>query len=99
MYIQLYEKLVIIQKAYENIQALGEQIYENLKNKNVNAVQKLQVEQLQYIDGLKGLSSSFEEMVVQFCKEQGVESFRVSALFSYFSQQEIEKWVNYKKRN
>ena len=23
MYIQLYEKLVIIQKAYENIQALG----------------------------------------------------------------------------
>ena len=96
MYIQLYEKLVIIQKAYENIQALGEQIYENLKNKNVNAVQKLQVEQLQYIDGLKGLSSSLEEMVVQFCKEQGVESFRVSALFSYFSQEEIEKWKNYK---
>ena len=51
---------------------------------------------MQYIDGLKGLSSSFEEMVVQFCKEQGVESFRVSALFSYFSQQEIEKWMNYK---
>ncbi|CAM3851053.1 MULTISPECIES: hypothetical protein [Bacillus cereus group] len=91
MYIQLYEKLVIIQKAYENIQALGEQIYENLKHKNVNAVQKLQVEQLQYIDGLKKLSNSFEEMVVQFCKEQGVESFRVSALFLYFSQEEIEK--------
>ena len=91
MYIQLYEKLVIIQKAYENIQALGEQIYENLKHKNVNAVQKLQVEQLQYIDGLKKLSSSFEEIVVQFCKEKGVESFRVSALFSYFSQEEIEK--------
>ena len=33
MYIQLYEKLVIIQKAYENIQTLGEQIYENLKHK------------------------------------------------------------------
>ncbi|HHX7183508.1 hypothetical protein [Bacillus cereus group sp. BY128LC] len=91
MYIQLYEKLVIIQKAYENIQTLGEQIYENLKNKNVNAVQKLQVEQLQYIEGLKQLSRSFEEMVVQFCKEQGVESFRVSALFSHFSQEEIEK--------
>ncbi|UYW67665.1 hypothetical protein [Bacillus cereus] len=91
MYIQLYEKLVIIQKAYENIQTLGEQIYENLKNKNVNAVQKLQVEQLQYIEGLKQLSRSFEEMVVQFCKEKGVESFRVSALFSYFSQGEIEK--------
>ena len=91
MYIQLYEKLVIIQKAYENIQALGENIYENLKHKNVNAVQKLQIEQLQYIDGLKGLSSSFEEMVVQFCKEQGVESFRVSALFLYFSREEIEK--------
>ncbi|HEE9031337.1 hypothetical protein [Bacillus cereus] len=97
MYIQLYEKLVIIQKAYENIQTLGEQIYENLKNKNVNAVQKLQVEQLQYIDGLKGLSSSFEEMVVQFCKEQGVESFRVSALFSYFSQEEIEKMKELQK--
>ncbi|WP_242285034.1 hypothetical protein PY144_13000 [Bacillus cereus] len=97
MYIQLYEKLVIIQKAYENIQALGEQIYENLKNKNVNAVQKLQVEQLQYIDGLKGLSSSFEEMVVQFCKEQEVESFRVSALFSYFSQEEIEKMEELQK--
>ncbi|MEW4153938.1 hypothetical protein Q0N88_29530 [Bacillus thuringiensis] len=97
MYIQLYEKLVIIQKAYENIQALGEQIYENLKNKNVNAVQKLQVEQLQYIDGLKGLSSSFEEMVVQFCKEQGVELFRVSALFSYFSQEEIEKMEELQK--
>lgn len=97
MYIQLYEKLVIIQKAYENIQALGEQIYENLKNKNVNAVQKLQVEQLQYIDGLKGLSSSFEEMVVQFCKEQGVESFRVSALFLYFSQEEIEKMKELQK--
>ncbi len=41
MYIQLYEKLVIIQKAYENIQTLGEQIYENLKHKNVNAVQKV----------------------------------------------------------
>ncbi|BCC28808.1 hypothetical protein [Bacillus cereus] len=91
MYIQLYEKLVIIQKAYENIQTLGEQIYENLKNKNVNAVQKLQVEQLQYIEGLKQLSRSFEEMVVQFCKEKGVESFRVSVLFSYFSQEEIEK--------
>ncbi|KAB2440401.1 hypothetical protein [Bacillus luti] len=91
MYIQLYEKLVIIQKAYENIQALGENIYENLKHKNVNAVQKLQIEQLQYIDGLKGLSSSFEEMVVQFCKEQEVEPFRVSALFSYFSHEEIEK--------
>lgn len=91
MYIQLYEKLVIIQKAYENIQALGENIYENLKHKNVNAVQKLQIEQLQYIDGLKGLSSSFEEIVVQFCKEQGVEPFRVSTLFSYFSREEIEK--------
>ncbi|PEW59508.1 hypothetical protein [Bacillus cereus] len=97
MYIQLYGKLVIIQKAYENIQALGEQIYENLKNKNVNAVQKLQVEQLQYIDGLKGLSSSLEEMVVQFCKEQGVEAFRVSALFSYFSQEEIEKMEELQK--
>lgn len=97
MYIQLYEKLVIIQKAYENIQALGEQIYENLKNKNVNAVQKLQVEQLQYIDGLKGLSSSLEEMVVQFCKERGVEAFRVSALFSYFSQEEIEKMEELQK--
>ncbi|ANE84981.1 MULTISPECIES: hypothetical protein [Bacillus] len=97
MYIQLYEKLVIIQKAYENIQALGEQIYENLKNKNVNAVQKLQVEQLQYIDGLKGLSSSLEEMVVQFCKEQGVEAFRVSTLFSYFSQEEIEKMEELQK--
>ncbi|KAA0782198.1 MULTISPECIES: hypothetical protein [Bacillus cereus group] len=97
MYIQLYEKLVIIQKAYENIQALGEQIYENLKHKNVNAVQKLQVEQLQYIDGLKKLSSSFEEMVVQFCKEKGVESFRVSALFSHFSNEEIEKMEELQK--
>ncbi|MEJ3740662.1 MULTISPECIES: hypothetical protein [Bacillus cereus group] len=97
MYIQLYEKLVIIQKAYENIQTLGEQIYENLKHKNVNAVQKLQVEQLQYIDGLKKLSSSFEEMVVQFCKEKGVESFRVSALFSYFSYEEIEKMEKLQK--
>ncbi|MGE1130879.1 hypothetical protein [Bacillus wiedmannii] len=97
MYIQLYEKLVIIQKAYENIQTLGEQIYENLKHKNVNAVQKLQVEQLQYIDGLKKLSSSFEEMVVQFCKEKGVESFRVSALFSHFSNEEIEKMEKLQK--
>ncbi len=97
MYIQLYEKLVIIQKAYENIQALGEQIYENLKHKNVNAVQKLQVEQLQYIDGLKKLSSSFEEMVVQFCKEKGVEAFRVSALFSHFSNGEIEKMEELQK--
>lgn len=70
MYIQLYEKLVIIQKAYENIQALGEQIYENLKNKDINAVQKLQVEQLQYIDGLKGLSSSFEEWLFSFVKKR-----------------------------
>ncbi|MCW1242292.1 MULTISPECIES: hypothetical protein [Bacillus] len=97
MYIQLYEKLVIIQKAYENIQTLGEQIYENLKHKNVNAVQKLQVEQLQYIDGLKKLSSSFEEMVVQFCKEKGVESFRVSALFSHFSNEEIKKMEELQK--
>ncbi|MDA1884240.1 hypothetical protein [Bacillus cereus group sp. BY105LC] len=97
MYIQLYEKLVIIQKAYENIQALGEQIYENLKNKNINAVQKLQVEQLQYVDGLKQLSNSFEEMVVQFCKEQGVEVCRVSALFSYFSHEEIEKMEKLQK--
>ncbi|UOB80564.1 hypothetical protein MQW34_08320 [Bacillus sp. ZJS3] len=97
MYIQLYEKLVIIQKAYENIQTLGEQIYENLKHKNVNAVQKLQVEQLQYIDGLKGLSSSFEELVIQFCKEKGIEPFRVSALFSYFSNGEIEKMEELQK--
>ncbi|KAA0797418.1 hypothetical protein DN398_22340 [Bacillus sp. JAS102] len=97
MYIQLYEKLVIIQKAYENIQTLGEQIYENLKHKNVNAVQKLQVEQLQYIDGLKKLSSSFEEMVVQFCKENGIEPFRVSILFSHFSNEEIEKMEELQK--
>lgn len=97
MYIQLYEKLVIIQKAYENIQTLGEQIYENLKHKNVNAVQKLQVEQLQYIDGLKGLSSSFEEMVIQFCKEKGIEPFRVSTLFSHFSNEEIEKMEELQK--
>ncbi|HDR4592346.1 TPA: hypothetical protein QCR33_004337 [Bacillus cereus] len=97
MYIQLYEKLVIIQKAYENIQTLGEQIYENLKHKNVNAVQKLQVEQLQYIDGLKGLSSSFEEMVIQFCKEKGIKPFRVSALFSHFSNEEIEKMEELQK--
>lgn len=97
MYIQLYEKLVIIQKAYENIQTLGEQIYENLKNKNVNAVQKLQVEQLQYIEGVKGLSRSFEEMVVQLCKEKQVEPLRMRSLFSYFSQEENEKWKNYKK--
>ncbi|OQR55834.1 hypothetical protein [Bacillus sp. CDB3] len=91
MYIQLYEKLVIIQKAYENIQTLGEQIYENLKHKNINAVQKLQVEQLQYIEGVKGLSRSFEEMVVQFCKEKKVEPLRMRSLFSYFSSEEIGK--------
>ncbi|WP_377866209.1 hypothetical protein [Bacillus sp. R86525] len=97
MYIQLYEKLVIIQKAYENIQTLGEQIYENLKHKNVNAVQKLQVEQLQYIEGIKGLSCSFEEMVVQFCKEKKVEPLRMRSLFLYFSQEEIEKMEELQK--
>ena len=54
---------------------------------------------MQYIEGLKQLSRSFEEMVVQFCKEQGVESFRVSALFSYFSQEEIEKMEKLQKLN
>ncbi|MFF1992534.1 flagellar export chaperone FlgN [Bacillus mycoides] len=98
MYIQLYEKLVIIQKAYENIQTLGEQIYENLKNKNVNAVQKLQVEQLQYIEGVKGLSRSFEEMVVQLCKEKQVEPLRMRSLFSYFSQEENEKMEELQKK-
>ncbi|MGG5736324.1 MULTISPECIES: hypothetical protein [Bacillus cereus group] len=97
MYIQLYEKLVIIQKAYENIQTLGEQIYENLKHKNINAVQKLQVEQLQYIEGVKGLSRSFEEMVVQFCKEKKVEPLRMRSLFSYFSPEEIEKMEEIQK--
>ncbi|KWU68114.1 hypothetical protein AWW70_28415 [Bacillus mycoides] len=97
MYIQLYEKLVIIQKAYENIQTLGEQIYENLKNKNVNAVQKLQVEQLQYIEGVKGLSRSFEEMVVQLCKEKQVEPLRMRSLFSYFSPEENEKMEELQK--
>ncbi|WP_329762289.1 hypothetical protein [Bacillus nitratireducens] len=91
MYIQLYEKLVIIQKTYENIQTFGEQIYENLKHKNINAVQKLQVEQLQYIEGVKGLSRSFEEMVVQFCKEKKVEPLRMRSLFLYFPPGEIEK--------
>ncbi|WP_305454999.1 hypothetical protein [Bacillus mycoides] len=97
MYIQLYEKLVIIQKAYENIQTLGEQIYENLKHKNVNAVQKLQVEQLQYIEGVKGLSRSFEEMVVQLCKEKKIEPLRMRSLFLYFSQEEIEKMEELQK--
>ncbi|AIW85966.1 hypothetical protein bwei_3350 [Bacillus mycoides] len=97
MYIQLYEKLVIIQKAYENIQTLGEQIYENLKNKNVNAVQKLQVEQLQYIEGVKGLSRSFEEMVVQLCKEKKIEPLRMRSLFLCFSQEEIEKMEELQK--
>lgn len=91
MYIQLYEKLVIIQKAYENINMLGERIYENLKQKNVNEVQKLQVEQMQYIDGVKQLTTAFQEMIVQFCKENGIESFRLQSLFSYFSEEEIEK--------
>lgn len=97
MYIQLYEKLVIIQKAYENIQTLGEQIYENLKHKKINAVQKLQVEQLQNIEGVKGLSCSFEEMVVQFCKEKKVEPLRMRSLFSYFSPEEIEKMEEIQK--
>lgn len=97
MYIQLYEKLVIIQKAYENIQTLGEQIYENLKHKNVNAVQKLQVEQLQYIEGVKGLSRSFEEMVVQLCKEKKIEPLRMRSLFLHFSQEEIEKMEELQK--
>ena len=35
-------------------------------------------------------------MVIQFCKEKGIEPFRVSALFSHFSNEEIEKWKNYK---
>lgn len=91
MYIQLYEKLVLIQKAYENISMLGEQMYENLKRKNVSEVQKLQVEQLQYIDGVKQLTTSFQEMIEQFCKENGIESFRMQSLFSYFSEEEIEK--------
>ena len=86
MYIQLYEKLVIIQKAYENIQTLGEQIYENLKHKNVNAVQKLQVEQLQYIEGVKGLSRSFEEMVVQLCEGKENRTFAYAfTIFVFFS--------------
>lgn len=97
MYIQLYEKLVIIQKAYENIQTLGEQIYENLKHKNVNAVQKLQVEQLQYIEGVKGLSRSFEEMVVQLCKEKKIEPLRMRSLFLHFSQEEIKKMEELQK--
>ena len=50
----------------------------------------MQVEQLQYIDGLKGLSSSFEEMVIQFCKEKGIEPFRVSALFSHFLTKKLK---------
>lgn len=91
MYIQLYEKLVLIQKAYGNISMLGEQMYENLKRKNVSEVQKLQVEQLQYIDGVKQLTTAFQEMIVQFCKENGIESFRLQSLFSYFSEEEIEK--------
>ncbi|MBJ8103212.1 MULTISPECIES: hypothetical protein [Bacillus cereus group] len=99
MYIQLYEKLVIIQKAYENIQTLGEQIDENLKHKNINinAVQKLQVEQLQYIEGVKGLSCSFEEMVVQFCKEKKVEPLRMRSLFLYFTPGEIREMEELQK--
>lgn len=75
MYIQLYEKLVIIQKAYENIQALGEQIYENLKHKNVNAVQKLQVEQLQYIDGLKSYQVHLKKWLFSFVKKRELSRF------------------------
>ena len=46
---------------------------------------------------LKGLSRSFEEMVVQFCKEKQVEPFRMRSLFSYFSQEEIEKMEELQK--
>ncbi|AWC28290.1 MULTISPECIES: hypothetical protein [Bacillus cereus group] len=91
MYIQLYEKLIVIQKAYENISVLGEKIYENLKQRNVSAVQKLQVEQLQYIDGVKQLTISFQGMIVQLCKEKGIDSYRIRSLFSYFSDEEIKK--------
>ncbi|PFJ17248.1 hypothetical protein COD67_02370 [Bacillus cereus] len=91
MYIQLYEKLVVIQKAYENISMLGEQIYENLKKKNVNNVQKLQTEQLHYIDGVKQLTTSLQDIIVHCCKENGIESFRIRSLFSYFSEEEIKK--------
>ncbi len=91
MYIQLYEKLVVIQKAYENISVLGEQIYENLKQKNINEVQRLQVEQLRYIDGVKQLTTTFKDSVVQCCQENGVEPFRMHSLFSYFSEEEIKK--------
>ncbi|EMA6341865.1 hypothetical protein U3450_000727 [Bacillus cytotoxicus] len=98
MYIQLYEKLVVIQKAYENISVLGEQIYENLKQKNINEVQRLQVEQLRYIDGVKQLTTTFKDSVVQCCQENGVEPFRMHSLFSYFSEEEIKKTEELQKK-
>ena len=56
MYIQLYEKLVIIQKAYENIQTLGEQLYENLENKNVNEkMEKIQKNLIELEENVKML--------------------------------------------
>ncbi|AWC32320.1 hypothetical protein ACRS6Y_01130 [Bacillus cytotoxicus] len=98
MYIQLYEKLVVIQKAYENISLLGEQIYENLKQKNINEVQRLQVEQLRYIDGVKQLTITFKDSVVQCCQEHGVEPFRMHSLFSYFTEEEIKKIEELQKK-
>lgn len=98
MYISLYENMIQIKDSYEKVGTLGEKIYEYLQQKNVNEVHKLQMEQLQYIESVKQFTVSFEERIVQFCKENGIEVFRMRSLFSYFSEEEMEKIQELQKK-
>ncbi|PEA53486.1 hypothetical protein CON64_17815 [Bacillus pseudomycoides] len=97
MYTNLYEQLVKVKDAYENIGMLGDQIFECLQQKKIAEVQSLHVKQLQYIEQAKQLSLRFQETVENYCKEKGESSIRVRSLFSYFSEEEIKKMEELQK--
>ncbi|CAM4369056.1 hypothetical protein BAMA_14545 [Bacillus manliponensis] len=91
MYNTIYEQLHNIKKIYENINILGDNIYKELQQRDLQAVQPLQLEQLQSIERVKALGQSFQETLEQNCREKGITDVRISSLFSYFSNEEIEK--------
>ncbi|MCM3736634.1 hypothetical protein M3215_12565 [Bacillus cytotoxicus] len=91
MYQNLYEQLTRIKDTYEQIGAIGEQIYEHLQQKKLADVQSLHTRQLQHIEQVKQLTHRFQETIEMYCKEKGIETTKVHFLFSYFSNEEIKK--------
>ncbi|MFD3446014.1 flagellar export chaperone FlgN [Microbacteriaceae bacterium 4G12] len=90
MYESIYAKLSEINTCYQEIHRLGEEIYELLKEKKVQATQSLNTLQLQKIEQLKGLQTALGNTIHTYCKEKQVQPAKIKSLLPLFTEKEAD---------